>query len=116
MKLVALVLSIAMATVPMVAEQPKLTDFTKPAGHFPYLITPYRARTVPEPELTNAPRLESLMKDGSLMLSMSDAVVLALENNLDLAIARYNLSIADTDILRARSGADVRGVATGLVQ
>ena len=50
------------------------------------------------------------------MLSMSDAVVLALENNLDLAIARYNLSIADTDILRARAGADVRGVATGLVQ
>lgn len=56
------------------------------------------------------------MKDGSILLSMSDAVALALENNLDLAIARYNLSIADTDILRARAGADVRGVATGLVQ
>jgi outer membrane protein TolC len=116
MKLVALVLSMLMAVVPVVAEQPKLTDFAKPASHFPYLISPYKARTVPEPELTNAPRLETLMKDGSLMLSMSDAVVLALENNLDLAIARYNLSIADTDILRARAGADVRGVATGLVQ
>lgn len=116
MKLIALVLSIVMAAAAALAEQPKLIDFTKPAGHFPYLISPYRARTVPEPELTNAPRLETLMKDGSLMLSMSDAVVLALENNLDLAIARYNLSIADTDILRARAGADVRGVATGLVQ
>ena len=116
MKTVALVLSIIMAALPTLAEQPKITDFTKPASHFPYLITPYEARTVPEPTLTNTPRLETLMKDGSLMLSMSDAIVLALENNLDLAIARYNLSIADTDILRARAGADVRGVATGLVQ
>src|SRR4051812_17250749 len=116
MKIITLVLSIAMAAVPVLAEQPKITDFAKPASHFPYLISPYKARTVPEPELTNTPRLEGLMKDGSVMLSMSDAVVLALENNLDLAIARYNLSIADTDILRARSGADVRGVATGLVQ
>jgi outer membrane protein len=116
MKIIALVVSILMVASPVLAEQPKITDFAKPASHFPYLITPYRARTVPEPELTNTPRLETLMQDGSLMLSLSDAVVLALENNLDLAIARYNLSIADTDILRARSGADVRGVATGLVQ
>ena len=50
------------------------------------------------------------------MLSLSDAVTLALENNLDLEIARFNLSIADTDILRTKSGAEVRGVATGLVQ
>ncbi|MBZ5647189.1 MAG: TolC family protein [Acidobacteriia bacterium] len=47
---------------------------------------------------------------------MNDAIALALENNLDLAIARYNLSIADTDILRAKSGGSIRGVATGVVQ
>jgi outer membrane protein TolC len=50
------------------------------------------------------------------MLSLEDAIALALENNLDLAIARYNLAIADTDVLRAKSGNSVRGVATGLVQ
>lgn len=88
----------------------------KPAAHFPNPIGPYLARQVPEPSFGNTPRLETLVKDGKLMLSLSDAVTLALENNLDLAIARYNLVIADTDVLRAKSGAEVRGVATGLVQ
>src|SRR5438309_1365086 len=88
----------------------------KPAAHFPNPIGPYLARQVPEPGFGNTPRLEMLVKDGKLMLSLSDAVTLTLENNLDLAIARYNLVIADTDVLRAKSGAEVRGVATGLVQ
>ena len=50
------------------------------------------------------------------MLSMDDAVALALENNLDIGIARYNLSIADTDILRTRAGAVLLGVNTGILQ
>src|SRR6185437_10542754 len=61
-------------------------------------------------------RLDSLLRNGKIMLSLEDAIALALENNLDLAIARYNLAIADTDVLRAKSGNSVRGVATGLVQ
>lgn len=97
-------------------KSPNFADYTKPNGHFPFLITPYKPHSVPEPSFANTPRIDTLMKDGSIMLSMGDAIALALENNLDLAIARYNLSIADTDILRARAGADVRGVATGLVQ
>ncbi|HWR15919.1 MAG TPA: TolC family protein [Terriglobales bacterium] len=116
MKTTALVLCLAILTGSLAAQQPTFADYTKGASHFPFLISPYRARSVPEPTMTNTPKLETLIKDGSVMLSMSDAIVLALENNLDLAIARYNLSIADTDILRAKSGADVRGVATGLVQ
>src|SRR5512147_1208600 len=117
MKLVALLVSLVAVALPgLTQQQKKLTDFTQPASHFPYLISPYKARSVPEPQFTNTPRLETLMKDGSIMLSMGDAIALALENNLDLAIARYNLSIADTDILRARAGSSIRGVATGVVQ
>jgi outer membrane protein TolC len=93
-----------------------LVDYSKPASHFPYLVSPYVAHEVPPPSFGNTPRVESLLKDGKLRLSLSDAVTLALENNLDLAIARFNLSIADTDIMRAKSGESVRGVATGLVQ
>src|SRR5689334_828001 len=59
----------------------------RPAAHFPDPIGPYLARQVPEPSFGNTPRLEPLLKDGKLMLSLSDAVTLALENNLDLAIA-----------------------------
>jgi outer membrane protein len=55
------------------------------------------------------------VKDGKIYLSLSDAVLLALENNFDIAIARINLDIADTDILRAKAGSSLRGVSTGLV-
>jgi outer membrane protein TolC len=120
MKTIATLLCLVMVGTPVFAQQqqqqPSVIDFTHGASHFPFLISPYRARTVPEPTYSNSPKLDTLIKDGSVMLSLSDAIVLALENNLDLAIARYNLSIADTDILRAKAGADVRGVATGLVQ
>jgi outer membrane protein TolC len=56
------------------------------------------------------------MKDGKIYLSIDDAVALALENNLDLDIARYNLNIAAADLLRAKSGASILGVNTGIVQ
>src|SRR5207244_2286406 len=70
---------------------------------------------VKSPSFSNTPRIEQLIKDGKLFLSLDDAIALALENNLDLAIARYNLDIADTDILRAKAGAGILGVACGLV-
>ena len=91
-------------------------DYSKPRSAFPNFIAPYTARTLAEPDLTNTPRIDQLMHDGKIMLSMDDAVALALENNLDVAIARYNLNIADTDILRAKAGANILGVNSGIVQ
>jgi len=76
----------------------------------------YLSDRVPEPALANSPRLDRLIRDGKLYLSLRDAIDLALENNLDLAIARYNLPIADTDILRTQAGGFFRGVNTGIVQ
>ena len=76
----------------------------------------YRSSTVPEPQLTNSPRLDQLIRDGKLYISLTDAISLAIENNLDVAIARYNLPIADTDILRTKAGGSFRGVNTGVVQ
>jgi outer membrane protein len=93
-------------------------DYTRPKSHFQNkfdLIAPYTATDVPLPKLTNSERLATLLKDGKIYLSLSDAVTLALENNFDIAIARINLDIADTDILRAKSGSTLRGVSTGLV-
>src|SRR3954447_5893607 len=93
----------------------QLVDFTKPQLHFPNPFAPYKGRDIQEPDLSNTPRIDQLIQNGQLVLSLNDAVALALENNLDLAIARYNLNIADTDILRAKAGSSIRGVATGLV-
>ena len=93
----------------------QLLDYSRPTSHFPNPIGPYTARHVAENDLTNSPRVQDLIHDGKLMLSMDDAVALALENNLDIAIARYNLNIADTDILRAKAGASILGGNFGVV-
>jgi outer membrane protein TolC len=79
-------------------------------------LNAYSPDSVPEPALANSARLLQLIRDGKLYLSLKDAIDLALENNLDLAIARYNLPIADTDILRTQAGGFFRGVNTGVVQ
>jgi outer membrane protein len=92
------------------------TDYSKPVSPFPNPIAPYMPRHVPPPNLANTARIDQLMQDGKIMLSINDAVALALENNLDIAIARYNLNIADTDVLRAKSGASILGVPSGVVQ
>ena len=92
------------------------SDYTKPRSHFPNPIGPYVPRDVPTPNLSNTSRIQQLMQNGKLMLSLDDAIALALENNLDIAIARYNLPIADTDILLANAGQSTRGVNTGIVQ
>ncbi len=79
---------------------------------------PFNAFTetaVPPARLTNSPRIDTLYRDGKIYLSLDDAILLALQNNFDIAIARYNLDIADTDLLRARSGLAYLGVNSGLV-
>ena len=104
---------------PAAAPQPQQyvpVDYSKPRSQFPNVIAPYKPGYVPPPNLNNTDRMQQLMRDGKIMLSMNDAVALALENNLDLVLARYNLNIADTDILRADAGANILGVNTGIVQ
>ena len=91
-------------------------DYSKPRAAFPHVLAPYQPQQVDPPNLSNTSRITQLLQDGKLMLSMDDAVALALENNLDIAIARYNLNIADTDILRAKAGDTILGVNTGVVQ
>src|SRR5271170_806401 len=91
-------------------------NYSKPVSHFPNPVGPYKPRHLAAPNLANTARIDGLMHDGKLYLSLNDAIALALENNLDIAIARYNLNIADTDILRAKAGAATLGVNTGVVQ
>ena len=95
----------------------EVRDYTKPHRAFPNVIAPYTPSSVPAPDLSNTPRIDQLLRDGKIYLSMDDAVALALENNLDIGIARYNLGIADTEVLRAKGGANnFFGVPTGIVQ
>jgi outer membrane protein TolC len=108
----------APAPSPLASPAP-LAIRTPPNLAIPHSNNPLRAyapSTVPKPNLDNSHRLNDLIRDGKLYISLQDAIDLALENNLDLAIARYNLPIADTDIQRTKAGGSFRGVNTGIVQ
>ncbi len=106
----------APASQPLPDKPLPVLNYAKPVSHFPNPIGPYTPRHLSAPNLANTGRIDQLMHEGKLYLSLDDAIALALENNLDIAIARYNLNIADTDILRAKAGAAVLGVPSGIVQ
>ena len=91
-------------------------DFSKPAGSWiGNPLNVYRPTSIAKASFVNSVRLDNLVKDGKIYLSLSDAIALAIENNYDIAIARYNLDIADTDMLRAKAGSLLRGVNSGVV-
>ena len=93
-----------------------MLDFSKPyVSALGNPIKRYRPITIPKATFTNSVRLNDMIKEGKIYLSLSDAIALALENNFDIAIARYDLDIADTDILRTKAGNSPLGVPTGLV-
>jgi outer membrane protein TolC len=85
-----------------------------PHSHNPF--APYMASTVPPINLTNSPRLQGLIRDGKIYLSLRDAIALALENNLDIAYFRYNLPIAQADLMRTKAGGAANGVNTAIAQ
>lgn len=79
-------------------------DFSRGPKAFPNLIKPYTAIQVEAPVLTNSPRIDRLIHDGKLELALQDAVELALENSLDIAVQRYYPWIADDSILKTKAG------------
>lgn len=85
-----------------------------PHSHMP--LSQYRPSDAPPLDLANSPRLESLIRDGKLYISLNDAIALAIENNLDLAYFRYNFPIAQTDIARTKAGGAAQGVNTSIKQ
>ena len=79
-------------------------EFSHGQPWFPHVLGPYTPMHIAMPNLTNSSSLQSFMRDGKLYLSLQDAIALALENDLDIAVAHYNPLISDTNILSARSG------------
>jgi outer membrane protein TolC len=104
------------ATVAQLPSAPAQPALRLDIPHSDNPINTYKATLVPQPNLANSSRIDSLIKDGVLELSLKDAISLALENNLDIAIARYNIPIAAADVLRTQAGGSFRGVNTGVVQ
>jgi outer membrane protein TolC len=74
------------------------------------LIAPYSPISVPAPTLTNSPRIDQLVQDGKLRITLQDAVELTLENSMDVLVSRYNSWFADTDILATEAGGLPQGI------
>ena len=85
-------------------------DYSKGQPWFPEFWKPYQPLTLPEPMLTNAPTIDQLIHDGKLLLSLDDAISIALENNLDISLQRFTPWIAQTEMLRAKAGSVAHGL------
>jgi len=85
-------------------------QYTRGKSQFPNLAAPYTTSRVEAPALANTPRVEQLIRAGRLELTLSNAIELALDNNMNIVVQRYYPWLADTDLLRTQSGSGGRGV------
>jgi len=118
---IAVLCVLLVAAPPIFSQTPSGLDSRAPQidsehSHWYSGITqPYQSRTLAPVNVSNSSRIDALLRAGNLYLSLSDAIALALENNLDIEIERYEFSIADADLLRARSGASIQGIPTNVL-
>lgn len=85
-------------------------DLDSGQSAFPNIFAPYTPLRIDRPVLENTPRVENLIKEGQMILTLEDAISLALENNLDIIVERYTPWIAEAGVLRAKAGL---GTASG---
>lgn len=79
------------------------------------IIRPFEQRLVSAPRLDNSPRLQTLVRDGKLYLSVEDAIALVLENNLDIAVQRYSPLLAREVVRRTEGGGFLREIDTPII-
>jgi outer membrane protein len=87
----------------------------KPVPVVGVFTRPYQARYISPVNLANTNRLESLLRGGNLYLTVEDAIALALENNIDIAIQRYGPFLSREVLRRAEGGGLLRGVGTAVL-
>ena len=87
-------------------------DYSYGRAAFPNIFAPYAPQNIPEPMLTNSTRLDQLIQDGKLMLSLDDAISLALENNLSISVERFVPWISETQLLKAQAGGIPQSAST----
>ncbi len=109
---IAVLCALLVAAPPSFAQEPSLEPRPR---WYSGITRPYEARPLAPVNVSNTSRIDALLRAGNLYLSLSDAIALALENNLDVEIERYEFSIADADLLRAHSGASINGIPTSVL-
>ncbi len=90
-------------------------DYPRNFGR-PSLFGMFSVRFVPPLRLENGNRMAALIFNRKLYLSLHNAILLGIENSLDVEQQRYQLVMADTDLLRAKGGGVVRGLPLNVAQ
>ena len=103
-----------LCTLALLSGQEPTVDPVRPSAFI--AIRPYTAPLVPPVRLENSGRLGSLVRAGMLYLTVQDAIALALENNIDIEVARYNPIISEWQLERSRAGGALPGVPSGAAQ
>jgi len=97
----------------LAAEEPTIEP-VRPSA--PVVVRPYLAPYIPPVRLVNSGRLASLVRAGMLYLTVQDAIALALENNIDLEVARYNPILSEWQLERSQAGGALPGVPSSAAQ
>ena len=100
--------------VSLAPAQELVIEPVRPAA--PILWRPYQAPKVPDIRMSNSERLRSLIRAGKLYLTVQDAIALALENSIDIEVARYNPILQQWRLQRAEAGGALPGVPSGASQ
>ncbi len=79
-------------------------DFASGQPGLPNPFKVYTTYPVPPQIQENAPAIEQLIREGKLVLSLQDAIELALRNNLDISVQRWVTYQADAAVLSAKAG------------
>lgn len=76
----------------------------------------YREARLAPVDMSNSPLIHQLLRSGNIYLSLSDAVALAIQNNLDIELQRYTAPSANTELDRAKGGGTLRGLLYDLAE
>ena len=104
----------ALCSITLLSAQEPSIDPVRPSALV--AVRPYLAPQVPPIRLANSGRLGNLVRAGMLYLTVQDAIALALENNIDLEVARYNPILAEWQLERSRAGGALPGVPSSAAQ
>ena len=107
---IAILLILLQTTMPLLAAD------GQPAALWRRFTNTYVEHPIPPVDLANTPRIRQLLRAGNIYLSLSDAIALAIENNLDIELQRYDQPMANSELLRAKGGGLLRGLTYTLAE
>ena len=107
------ILLCSLLTAPVYGQTPELSGMNH-GGLLNWFTNNYTPHPLPQVSYEDSPRIDKLMRAGIIYLSLRDAIALALENNLDLEVARYNPKLAEANLMRASAGALLRNVSNNI--